>query len=144
MSQGARSVTLAWGVAWACVAVAASAASSLAQMTSPNTALPPLSGPPVDVPMHVPQPPRDVDATPPPAQAAPAPQAPTPLRPVPERSRPERPSPEVAAAQNRGGTITPIVPQCRETTYRVIIDGRPETAIARVCRMADGRWRLSP
>ncbi len=143
MSQGAR-----W-FALACVAVAAPVGSSLAQTAPPNTAFPPLSGPPIDVPMHVPQPPRDVDALPPPTQAAPPPRnqatppqaraAPAPVRPTPEHPAP----PQVVAAQERG-TITPIAPQCRETTYRVIIDGRPETAIARICRMADGQWRLSP
>jgi hypothetical protein len=98
-----------------------------------------LSSPPIDVPMHVPQPPRDVDA--PAAQSAPAPPSQAaPARPEPQRSSPR----QVVTAGERGDTITPIAPQCRETAYRVIIDGRPEMAIARVCRMADGQWRLAP
>ena len=131
MSQGAR-----WA-ALVCVSVAVPAAAGLAQTTSSNTALPPLSGPPIDVPMRVPQPPHNVDASPPQAQSAPIP-------PAPAKSALVRPAPQVVAAPRRGDTITPIVPQCRETAYRVIIDGRPETAVARICRMADGRWRLAP
>lgn len=139
MSQGAR-----WA-ALVCVSVAVPAASSLAQTTSPNTTLPPLSGPPIDVPMHVPQPPHDVDAPSPQAQSAPVPPAQAAPPPPSRQAAPARPAPaQVVAAQQRGDTITPILPQCRETTYRVTIDGRPETAIARICRMADGRWRLTP
>ena len=136
MSQGAR-----WA-ALACVAIMMPAGPGLAQTapspttTPPDTTLPPLSGPPIDVPMHVPQPPRDVGAPQPQAQTAPAPSPPrATVRPDQER---------LAAVPERGGTITPLVPQCHETTYRVIIDGRPESAVARVCRMADGRWHLAP
>src|SRR5215472_14132315 len=139
MSQGAGWIALPWGIALACIAVAASATPSLAQTTPSNTALPPWSGPPIDVPMHVPQPPRDVDNAP--VQPGPGRQSPAaPARPQPQRSIPR----QVVAAQERGGTITPIAPPCRETTYRVIIDGRPEMAVARLCRMADGQWRLAP
>ena len=127
-------------IALACLAAVLPAVSSVAQTTAPSTALPPLSGPPIDVPMHVPRPPRDVDA--PPAQAAPAPAEShaAPARPVPGHPVPDR----LVEARGRGGTITPVAPQCRETNYRVIIDGRVETAIARLCRMADGQWRLRP
>ena len=54
-----------------------------------------------------------------------------------------QPQKSVELAQ-RGGTITPIRRPCRNTTYRVLIDGQPETAIAHLCRTADGRWRLTP
>ncbi len=124
-------------------ATLAAAAAAPAQTTNsaPGTALPPMSEPPLDVPMHVPQPPRDT-AVPaaPQVQAAPA----TPTIAPPAAPPTSRSPPPAVASRSGGGTITPIAPRCREATYRVIIDGRGELAHARVCRTADGGWRLVP
>jgi hypothetical protein len=106
------------------------AGAALAQATRADTALPALPAP-VDVPMHIPKPPSDQGAV------ALRPQAPP--TPAPAPRRPARP----VASAKIGDTITPIAPQCRDARYRALIDGRPELVYARVCRMADGEWRLT-